>query len=204
MHKIGLTGGICTGKTYVLSILAELHCYTVRADDIAKTIIFSGDRKISGAIREVFGPSIFDNDRTIKKEEFSRILFEDPEKRNFINNFIHPLVIRERNKILKDIEETSVYDFFIYESALLIEAGTYKDFEKVIVVYSSPEEQIGRLMRRDSIDERAAEKKVKAQMPLTEKLRAAHYTIDTSGSLEQTRTKTLEVYHLLRKDFKMI
>jgi len=204
MHKIGLTGGICTGKTYVLGILAELHCYTVRADDIAKTIIFSGDREISGAIREVFGSSIFDGDRTIKKEEFSRTLFEDPEKRNFINHFIHPLVIRERNKILDDLEKTSVYDFFIYESALLIEAGTYKDFEKIVVVYTSPEEQTGRLMRRDGIDEKEAEKKIKAQMPLTEKLRVAQYTIDTSGTFENARAKTLEVYHLLRKDFKMV
>jgi len=203
MHKIGLTGGICTGKTYVLGILAELHCYTVRADDIAKTIIFSGDRKISGAIREVFGSSIFDGDRTIKKEEFSRTLFEDLEKRNFINHFIHPLVIRERNKILDDLEKTSIYDFFIYESALLVESGIYKEFEKIIVAYTSPEEQIARAESRDKLSRPEAEKRIQSQFPLKEKLKVANYIIDCSGTCENTRANTMEVFYLLKKDFHL-
>ncbi len=203
MHKIGLTGGICTGKTFVLSILKELDCYTIRADDIAKSIIFSENSEVSKEIIKVFGQQIYDKEEGLKKEEFTRILFEDPEKRNFINNFIHPLVSQERNKIFQDLKETRIYDFFIYESALLVEAGIYKDFEKIMVVYTNQEEQIRRLIARDGISQLDAEKRIKTQFPLSEKLKVAHYAIDTTGTFENTRAKTLETFHLMKKDFNM-
>ena len=82
MLKIGLTGGICTGKTFVLNILKELGCYTIRADDIAKKILFSDDSEISKEIIKVFGKDIYDSNKGLKKDEFTRILFEDAEKRN--------------------------------------------------------------------------------------------------------------------------
>lgn len=201
MIKIGLTGGICTGKTFVLQLFQELKCYTLRADDIAKKIIFSGHSEVSGEIIKVFGEEIYDKDKGLKKEEFSRILFEDTEKRNFVNNIVHPLVTEERDRIYTDLKETGVYDFFIYESALLVEAGTYKDFEKIILVYTTPEEQVKRLIERDSISLKDAEVRIKAQFPLSEKLKVAHYTIDTTGNLENTRSKTLETFHLMKRDF---
>lgn len=203
MHKIGLTGGICTGKTFVLDLLKKMNCYTVRADEIAKNIIFSGDSEISKEIIEVFGEDIYDKEKGIDKEKFTKILFEEPEKRHFINDIVHPLVTQERNKIFNDLKETGVYDFFIYESALLVEAGTYRDFEKIIVVYTTVEEQIKRLISRDGISQEDAEKRIKAQFPLSEKLKVAHYTIDTSGSFDNARTKTMETFFLMKKDFNM-
>lgn len=204
MYKIGLTGGICTGKTFVLNLLKELGCYTIRADDIAKKIIFSDNSTISKAIAKVFGENIYDEKKSLRKEEFSRILFEDAEKRNFINNFVHPMVTDERNKIFNDLSETKAFSFFIYESALLVEAGIYKDFEKIILVYTTREEQLKRLMERDGIGPEAAEARIKAQFPLSEKLKVAHYTIDTSGTFEQAKAKTLETFHLMKKEYKML
>lgn len=203
MFKLGMTGGICTGKTFVLDIFKELGCYTLRADDIAKKIIFKENSDILNEIEKVFGKGILDEKNGLKKERFTRILFEDPEKRNFINNIIHPVVADERNRIFKDLAETEVYDFFIYESALLVEASTYKDFEKIIVVYTTVEEQIKRLMKRDGISLENAEKKIKSQFPLSEKLKVANYIIDTTGTFEDSRRKTLEAYHLMKKDFKI-
>ena len=72
------------------------------------------------------------------------MLFEDQEKRNFVNTIVHPLVSEERRNKIRAIEETRIYDFFIYESALLVESGIYKEFEKIIVVYASPDVQIAR------------------------------------------------------------
>ena len=90
MFKIGLTGGICTGKTIILDIFKELECHTIKADDIAKQIIFADDSQITEKIVEKFGHGIYDTDTgAIDKEKFARIIFEDSEKRNFINNFIH-------------------------------------------------------------------------------------------------------------------
>lgn len=204
MFKIGLTGGICTGKTFVLDIFKELSCYTLRADHIAKEIIFSNDSEISKKIIEKFGDNIFNKKTGINKDEFTRILFEDVEKRNFINNIIHPLVVKERNKILNDLRETKIYDFFIYEAAILVESGTYKDFDKIIVVFTTIDEQIKRLINRDKISKEDAEKRIKSQFPLNEKLKVANYIIDTTGTFENTKSKTLETYHLMKKDFNIL
>jgi dephospho-CoA kinase len=201
MIKIGLTGGICTGKTFILNIFKELGCYTVKADDIAKNIIFSNKPKVVEEIARVFGSDVYKPGTGIKKEEFAEILFNEPDKRAFISHFIHPMVVEERNNILEDLKESNAFDFFVYESALLVESGTYKDFDKIIVVYTSPEEQCRRLMERDGIDEEVAETRIKAQFPLNEKLKVAHYTIDTTGSFENAKHKTLETFHLMKKDF---
>jgi dephospho-CoA kinase len=112
-------------------------------------------------------------------------------------------VAEEREKIFKDILQADIHPFFIYESALLVESATYKDFDKIIVVYSSVEEQKGRLVARDGINLQEAEDKIKAQFPLSEKLKVAHYTIDTTGSFENAEAKTLETYHLMKKDFNI-
>ncbi|HLP47568.1 MAG TPA: dephospho-CoA kinase [Candidatus Kapabacteria bacterium] len=203
MYKIGLSGGICTGKSLILNILRELGCYTVRADDLAKSIIFGDNPRIRKELIKIFGPDIYDEKNGLKKETFSRILFEDEEKRNCVNKMVHPLVKAERAKLIKKLEESKLYDFLIYESALLVEAGIYKEFDKIIIAYSTPEEQIARLMQRDGIGLEEAENKIKSQFPLSEKLKVAHYTIDTSGSFENTRLQTLETFYLLKKDLKI-
>lgn len=204
MHKIGLSGGICTGKSLILKIFRELGCYTTRADDLAKNIIFTPNSPILKELVNAFGEDIFDKKNGLKKEKFTHILFEDAEKRNFCNKMVHPLVKAAREDLVKSLEQANVYDFFIYESALLVEAGIYKEFDKIIIAYTSPEEQTARLMKRDNIDLEEAEKRIKAQFPLSEKLKVAHYTIDTSGAIENTRTQTLETFHLLKKDLKML
>jgi dephospho-CoA kinase len=203
MIKIGLTGGICSGKTFILNIFKELDCYTVRADDIAKGIIFSNRPEILAEIVKVFGQSVLDSRGNLKKEEFSRMLFEDFKKRNFINSFIHPMVTTARKTIFAELKDSQIFNFFVYESALLVESGSYKDFERILVAYTSPEEQMRRVLARDKISEEEAETRIKAQFPLSEKLKVAHYTIDTNGSFEMARTKTLETFHLLKKEFKI-
>lgn len=203
MFKIGLTGGICTGKTYVLKIFEDLKCYTIRADDIAKEILFSDNEIINNKIESVFGKDIFLSDNSINKEAFTKLLFSDSKKREFINNVIHPLVMEERHKIIKDLENTEMYKFLIYESALLVESNSYKEFDKIIVVYTNPDEQLKRLIERDELTEEEATMKIKAQFPLSEKLKIADYTIDTSGSFESTHKNTLETFYLLEKDFSL-
>lgn len=203
MFKIGLTGGICSGKTFILNIFKELGCYTVRADDISKRIIFSPQSPILEKILAVFGADIFDPRDGVNKEKFTRLLFEDPDKRLFINQLVHPLVQSERRSIIHTIGAAGVYDFFIYESALLVEAGTYKEFDKIIIACATPEDQTERLMKRDNLTQEQAETRIKSQFPLSEKLKVAHYAINTSGPFEITRNLTLETFHLLKKELKI-
>jgi dephospho-CoA kinase len=203
VHVVGLTGGFCCGKSFVLKVLEEQGCYTMRADDLAKTIIMARDSPVLEKIIAVFGPEIYDRKKGLNKERLSELLFEDQEKRNFVNTIVHPLVSAERHKKIRAIEATKIYDFFIYESALLVESGINKEFEKIIVVYTSPEIQIARAEARDKLSPLEAEKRIKSQFPLKEKLKVANYTIDSSGTFDSTRANTMEVFYLLKKDFHL-
>jgi dephospho-CoA kinase len=203
VHLIGLTGGFCCGKSFVLKVLEEQGCYTMRADDQAKAIIAAKDSPVLKEIVAVFGPEIYDRKKGLNKEKFSAMLFEDQGKRDFVNTIVHPLVSAERRKKIRAIEATRIYDFFVYESALLVESGIYKEFEKVIVVYSAPEMQIARAEARDKLSRLETEKRIQSQFPLKEKLKVANYTIDSGGSCENTRANTMEVFYLLKKDFHL-
>jgi dephospho-CoA kinase len=204
MHTIGLTGGFCSGKTFVLKVLEEQGCYTMRADDLAKNIIFTKDSPVLQEIISACGPEIFDAKKGLDKEKFSAMLFEDCEKRNLINTIVHPLVGKERKNKIRAVAATKRYDFLVYESALLLESGIYHEFEKIIVVYTSATEQLHRAMTRDRLSQLEAEKRIQSQFPLKEKLKVANYTIDSSGSFENTRANTMEVFHLLKKDFNFL
>jgi dephospho-CoA kinase len=203
MHRIGLTGGICSGKSYVLGIFEALGCCTLRADRLAREIMFAKDSPVQKEIAALFGPTVSDGPDGLNREALARRLFEEADKRLAVNALVHPLVAEERRRRFNEAEKLGIYDFIIYESALLAEAGLCEEFEKIVVVYTSLEEQRRRLMARDAISSAEAEARLQAQFPLREKLRIAAYAIDTSGSMESTRTKTLEVYHLLRRDFNM-
>jgi dephospho-CoA kinase len=155
-------------------------------------------------IAAVFGPGFYDPVHGLDKEKFSQALFEDHEKRNAVNAIVHPLVSAERKKKIHAAEATGRYQFLVYESALLLESGIYKDFEKIIVVYSAAAVQLRRAMERDKLTRAEAQKRIRSQFPLREKLKVANYAIDSSGSFESTRANTMEVFHLLQKDFNLL
>jgi dephospho-CoA kinase len=203
MHRIGLTGGFCSGKTFVLKVLEEQGCRTLRADDLAKAIVFAPGSPLLAEVVGIFGPGVLDAAGGLDKEQFSQALFADLEKRRALNAVVHPLVGEERRRLIREAEAAGIYDFLVYESALLLESGIQGDFERVIVVYSSPAVQLRRAMERDGLTRAEAQKRIRSQFPLREKLKAAHYAIDTSLDAESTRARTLEVFHLLQKDFHL-
>ncbi len=203
MHRIGLTGGFCSGKTFVLRVLEEQGCRTLRADDLAKAIVFAPGSPLLQEVVGIFGPGVLDAGGGLDKEKFSQILFADLEKRRALNAVVHPLVGEERRRLIREAESAGIYDFLVYESALLLESGIQGDFERIVVVYSSPAVQLRRAMERDGLTRAEAQKRIRSQFPLREKLKAAHYAIDTSLGTESTRARTLEVFHLLQKDFHL-
>jgi dephospho-CoA kinase len=105
VHLIGLTGGFCCGKSFVLKVLEEQGCYTMRADDQAREIIAAKDSPVLKEIIAVFGPEIYDRKKGLNKERFSAMLFEDQGKRDFVNTIVHPLVSAERRKKIRAIED---------------------------------------------------------------------------------------------------
>jgi len=204
MHLVGLTGGIATGKTFVLSILTQLGCASLRADDLARDILFPRPQtELLPALQELLGPEGFLPDGQLSRDHLRQKLFEQESLRLALNRLVHPRVETLRQERVRDLEKEGLHQLLVYESALLVEAGLCPRFERIIVTYTREDVRLERLLSRDGISQAQAEQRIRAQFPLSEKLKAAHYSIDTSGSPEQTRQQTLEVFHLLCRDLKL-
>lgn len=198
MLKIGLTGSIAVGKSYVLSILRELGCVTFDADKIAHSVMEPGRAAYADIERE-FGREVMGGDGAIDRAKLGAIVFADAARRKRLNEIVHPRVIEEQNRLLAEVESADPAAIAVIDAALMIESGGYKRFDKLVVVYCDRETQINRLMRRNQIPREDAERRVAAQMPSEEKRRYADYEIDTSGAMEVTRQRVIEVYQELRR-----
>lgn len=198
MLKVGLTGSIAVGKSFVVSVLAKLGCVTFDADKIAHSVMEPGRPAYRDIVRE-FGEGVLAPDRSIDRQKLGSIVFAEESRRLRLNEIVHPRVIEEQNRLLHDAEAKNPDGVAIIDAALMIESGGYKRFDKLIVVYCNRETQIERLMRRNQITREDAERRVAAQMSSEEKLRYGDYAIDTSGTFENTRQRVVEVYEgLLR------
>jgi dephospho-CoA kinase len=198
MLKVGLTGSIAVGKSFVVSVFQELGCVTFDADRIAHSVMEPG-RPAHQDVVEEFGKGVLTDEGLIDRIKLGAIVFADSERRKRLNEIVHPRVIEEQNRLLKEVEQADPTAIAIVDAALMIESGGYSRFDKLIVVFCDLPTQIERLMRRNSITREDAEMRIAAQMSSEEKRRYADYEIDTTGSHEETRARVVEVYHQLRR-----
>ena len=197
MLKIGLTGSIAVGKSYVCEILRELGTFVLDADHTAREVVEPNTKGWS-LIVENFGESILQLDKQIDRAKLGAIVFADEAKRQLLNSIVHPLVFEAQNIWLAEREIENPNGIAIIDAALMIESGSYKRFQKLIVVWCEPEIQLERLMTRNNLSEEEALKRIKAQMPQEEKKRFADYTIDTSAGFEAAKANTIEVFGQLQ------
>ncbi|HYP29240.1 MAG TPA: dephospho-CoA kinase [Blastocatellia bacterium] len=198
MLKIGLTGSIAVGKSFVLSVLSELGCATFDADRIAHSVMEPGRAAYDDIVRE-YGRGVLAADGSIDRAKLGAIVFADSERRKRLNEMVHPRVIEEQDRLLAEAEARDPEGIAVVDAALMIESGGYKRFDKLIVVFCEREVQIERLVRRNGITREDAELRVAAQMSSDEKRRYADYEIDTSGEPEDTRRRVIEVHAELEK-----
>ena len=199
MLRIGLTGSIAVGKSFVAGVLAELGCYVLDADDTAREVVAGGSAGLKDVVAE-FGAGILRDDGTLDRSKLGALVFEDEEKRAALNSILHPLIIARQDQRLREWDTRNPNGIAVVDAALMIESGGYKRFDKVIVVYCNPEVQIDRLMARNNLSRDEAVKRVGAQMSQNEKKKFADYLIDTSDGFEAARKRTEEVYEDLTKD----
>jgi dephospho-CoA kinase len=197
-----LTGGIACGKSVVANILADKGCAVYAADQAAHALMLPG-RPAWKKIVARFGRSILRSDRTINRAALGTIVFADPRARRFLDALVHPLVLADREKVLKRLEREGRARIFVVEAALTIEAGYARHFDRIVVVHCSKAEQIRRLKERDGVGRAAALRKIGSQMPVKDKLRYADYAIDASGTLASTIEQTERVYAQLVRDAEM-
>jgi dephospho-CoA kinase len=198
MLKVGLTGSIAVGKSYVVSVLAELGCVTFDADKIAHSVMEPGRPAYEDIVRE-FGEGVLAPNGSIDRQKLGGIVFANEQSRIRLNEIVHPRVIDEQNRLLREAEAQNPDGIAIIDAALMIESGGYKRFDKLIVVYCDRETQIVRLMQRNHITNEDAERRVAAQMTSDEKRSYADYQIDTSGTFDDTRRRVVEVLDALKR-----
>ncbi len=208
MLKVGLTGGIASGKSVVGEMLVAHGAHLIQADVIAHQLTLPGEAVYDEVVRH-FGRAVLNDDGTVNRSRLAEAAFGGPGRASRIqelNAIIHPAVLKRQNEWMAEIGRHDPRAIAIVEAALILEAGAKKDFERLIVVTCRPEQRIERWATRMKVDAETArreiERRMAAQLSDEEKIKAADYVIDNSGSLEETRLKAEKLYTQLSQEAK--
>ncbi len=193
MLSVGLTGSIAVGKTYVCDVFEELGCFVLDADKTAREVVEPNTDGFKQII-EVFGAQVLIENGELDRVKLGNIVFNDEGKRQLLNSIVHPLVIHAQDNWLKEREKESPDGIAIVDAALMIESGSYRRFEKIIVVWCEADIQLQRLMLRNNLSKEEAQKRIDAQLSQEEKKTYADHLIDTSEGFAITRARVEEVY----------
>ena len=197
MLKVGLTGSIAVGKSHVLSVLKELGCQVIDADQIARDVVAPGTPGLK-SITEEFGSGVLNEDGALNRKRLGEIVFADEAKRTRLNSVLHPMIIAAQDQRIREFEAKDPNGIAVIDAALMIESGGYKRLDKLIVVHCDAESQLRRLMKRDGFSREAAQERIAAQMPQEEKMKYADFLIDTSGDFADTRAQVEKVFAELK------
>jgi dephospho-CoA kinase len=211
MLKVGLTGGIAAGKSVVGEMFVALGACLVQADRIAHSLMQPGEAVYNEVVRH-FGREILNRDGSVNRAKLAEAAFgpataaegKRASRIGELNRIVHPVVIRSQDAWMQEVGRQDPHAVAIVEAALILEAGAGGHFDRLIVVTCSAEQRVARFAARQKIDLEASGKEVErrmaAQLPDQEKIKAADYVIDNSGSLDQTREQVCQVWQKLRAE----
>jgi dephospho-CoA kinase len=193
---VGLTGGIASGKSTVSRQLTALGCHVIDADLLAREVVAPGQPALA-AIVAAFGRAVLLPDGTLDRARLGSIVFADTAKRKHLEAITHPAIQARRQEILDTLAARGYDGLVVQDAALLIEVGAAAQVDRLVVVYAEPAIQRDRLMVRDNLPAEEAERRLRSQMPLADKVRLAHYVIDNSDSPEETAAQVRAVHAAL-------
>ena len=196
MKRLGITGGIASGKSAVAAMLRELGFRVIDADRLGHEVIEPGTRAYDEIVRE-FGAGVVGVDGRIDRGKLGALVFADRAKLERLNAIVHPRVEEEMVRLFAEWEKSGIKDAAFVEAALLVEAGYQKNLDGLVVAWCKPEQQIERLLAR-GLSEAEARRRIAAQMPTEEKLKFATEKIDCSGTMAETRRQVEALAKKLR------
>jgi len=209
--RVGLTGGIAAGKSVVGEMFVALGAHLVQADRIAHSLMQPGEAVYNEVVRH-FGREILNRDGSVNRAKLAEVAFgpataaegKRASRIEELNRIVHPVVIRSQDAWMQEMGRQEPHAVAIVEAALILEAGARGHFDRLIVVTCSAEQRVARFAARQKIDLEAARKEVMrrmaAQLPDEEKIKAADHVIDNSGSLDRTREQVRQVWEKLRAE----
>ncbi len=210
MLKVGLTGGIASGKSVVGEMFVALGARLIQADEISHQLMQPGQ----GVYYEVvahFGREILNYDGSVNRSKLAEAAFgkaspataSRPSRIEELNRIVHPAVIRRQEEWMEEVGRQDPRGVALVEAALIIEAGAAKRFDRLVVVTCNDEQRVARFAARQKLDLDAARKEVArrmaAQLPEAEKIKAADYVIDNSGSLDHSQEQVRRVWQSLKQ-----
>lgn len=195
--KVGLTGGIACGKTVVRKRLESLGVPTLDADHVVHGLL-GPETEVSAEIASEFGNDVIAEDGAVDRKALGALVFGDEGARRKLEAIVHPRVFEAIGAFFDEAAKRGE-SVAVVDAALMIETGSYRRYDCVVVAYCPREIQKQRLMERDGLEAEDAERRIASQMPIDEKRELADYVIDTSGTMEQTLERADEVLRKLRE-----
>ena len=195
---VGLTGGMGSGKTTVGRLFEELGARVLDADAISRSLVEPG-KPAWQEIIDLLGKEVLRDDRTLDRGKIADIVFSDPKKKEALEAIIHPRVMAEEQALYRTISEKEPDALVIIDAALLIESGNYRKVDKVIVVACDEEIQIQRILADNTFSRENAERRLRQQMPLKEKIKFADYVIQNDSGLPELKEKVVELFSQLKE-----
>ena len=204
--RVGLTGGIAVGKSAVGEMFAALGAQVVQADEIAHQLMEPGEGVYLEVVQH-FGSGILNPDGSVNRGRLAELAFGTAGKASRVqelNQIVHPAVIRHQEEWMTEVGRRDPHAIAMVEAALILEAGMEMGFDRLIVVTCRPEQRIERWARRLNVDQETARREVArrmaAQLSDEEKIKAADYVVDNSGSLDETARQVTKIYAELKKE----
>jgi dephospho-CoA kinase len=198
--RVGLTGGIASGKTTIGRIFVSLGAYVIEADALVHELLQPRTNVFHAVIAQ-FGDACLAPDGTIDRASLGQRVFHDAAARVALEAIVHPAVRAEAERRLQAYGPAGRSPVAIFDAALLVETGTHRDFRRLVVARCSRAAQLHRLLARNRFTADEAEARLDAQAPLADKLAVADYVIDTEGTLRETERQTEHVWAALLSDF---
>ncbi len=198
MLRVGLTGGMACGKSFVAGALRDLGCDVIEADETGREVMQPGGEAYAPVVA-AFGPDILDEHGVIDRPKLAALVFGNPEQLERLNAIVHPAVRKRALRQLAEIGTRDPHAIAVYVAAILIESGAWREMDKMIVVSCGRPQQIERAMQRPGAVESGVLARLESQMPLEKKLTFADYVVDTSGTKEDALRQTALVYEELRR-----
>lgn len=196
MLRVGLTGGLASGKSTVGRMFEKFGCLLVEADALGHQVLEPDGAAFRPVVAR-FGDGIL-RDGRIDRKALGRIVFSDPAKLEQLNAIVHPLVFELEEQKLREYERANPQGIAVVAAAIMIETGSYKRYQKLVLAVCPEAEQIRRAMARDGLTEAEVRARLARQMPLEEKRKFADYIIDTSGPVVETEQQAQQVFSQLR------
>ncbi len=197
MLKVGLTGGIASGKSTVASLLRDQDCMVLEMDPLGHELLEPGQAAYDEVIRE-FGNSVLGPGDVIDRSKLGAIVFADAAKRARLNQILHPRILDVVQKWFAALDRPGGPEFAVVEAALIVESGFHKSLDNLVVCWCRPEQQLERLIQR-GVTREQAQLRISAQMPAEEKRQLADEVVDCSRTIEETERQVKNLVECLKQ-----